>query len=102
MVKENQMIKDKNKLFSKLAKITPKALDAIKKGVEENHSVSNLEQLGISQRLINLLESNKISNIKELMFIKKEDLVSIPNFGEKQLSVLFEALSNYHLLQIEK
>ena len=44
-----------------LPQISKEALVAIKKGVEDKHSVSNLEELGVSQRLINLLESNRFS-----------------------------------------
>jgi DNA-directed RNA polymerase alpha subunit len=71
------------------------------KGVEEKHSISNLENLGVKQRLINLLESHKISNLEQLMFHKKETLLSIPNFGKRQLFVLFEALSKYNELENE-
>jgi DNA-directed RNA polymerase alpha subunit len=78
-----------------LPKISAKALSSIRKGVEEKHSVSNLENLGASQRLINLLEHNGVSNLEQLMFKRREDLLSIPNFGEKQLLVLFTALSKY-------
>jgi DNA-directed RNA polymerase alpha subunit len=85
----------------KLPTISIEALAAIKKGVEEKHSISNLENLGVKQRLINLLESHKISNLEQLMFHKKETLLSIPNFGKRQLFVLFEALSKYNELENE-
>lgn len=81
-----------------LPEISSESLAAIRKGVEENHSVSNLENLGASQRLINLLEHNGIRNLNQLMLKKKEELLSIPNFGEKQLFVLFNSLSKYHKL----
>lgn len=82
-----------------LPSISNSALIAIKKGVDEKHSVSNLENLGASQRLINLLEYNGISDLEKLMLQKKEDLLSIPNFGEKQLFILFSALSKYSELE---
>ncbi len=82
-----------------LPNISNKALIAIKKGVDEKHSISNLENLGASQRLINLLEHNGISDLEKLMLQKKEDLLSIPNFGEKQLFILFSALSKYNELE---
>jgi DNA-directed RNA polymerase alpha subunit len=88
----------KTKLFSKLPKISTDALESIKNGIEENRSISDLEQLGVSQRLINLLESNGISKLEDLMNKKKEELISMPNFGEKQLEILFKALSNYHYI----
>lgn len=55
-----------------LPQISKEALVAIKKGVEEKHSVSNLEELGVSQRLINLLESNGIRDLSVLMTHKKK------------------------------
>lgn len=85
----------KNK-FEKLPEITGKAFDAIKLGVFENHPVTNLEQLGANQKLINILQSNGIATLDELTQKRKEDLLSIPNFGERQLNTLFKALSNYH------
>lgn len=72
------------------------ALNAIRIAVKNDHSVSNLEQVGVSQRLINLLQKNKINNIGDLMYRKKEELLKINNFGPKQLSIVLEALSNYH------
>jgi DNA-directed RNA polymerase alpha subunit len=86
---------------SNLPKISLDALAAIKKGVQEKHSISYLENLGISQRLINLLESHGIRDLEQLMFHKKENLLSIPNFGKKQLFILFDALSKYHELEKE-
>lgn len=84
-----------------LPKISLEALAAIRKGVEEKHSISNLEHLGISQRLINLLETHGIRNLEQLMFHKKETLLSIPNFGNRQLHILFNALSKYDELNRE-
>lgn len=84
-----------------LPQISKEALVAIKKGVEEKHSVSNLEELGVSQRLINLLESNGIRDLSVLMTHKKENLLSIPNFGKRQLFILFSALSKYDELDSE-
>lgn len=79
----------------KLAKIPPKAKIALVSAVDDHHPVSNLEQLGVSQRLINLLQSNGINEMSELMNKRAEYLMGLQNFGEKQLGVLFEALSKY-------
>lgn len=87
------------KTFSKLPQPTGMALEAIKKAVQEKHSISNLEQLGITQRLINLLESFGVTNLEELMTKSKMELVAIPNFGEKQLYLLFSALSRYNEIE---
>lgn len=87
-----------SKNTAELPEISSDSLVAIKKGVEDKHNISNLENLGASQRLINLLENNGIENLEQLMLKKKEELLSIPNFGEKQLFVLFNSLSKYHEL----
>ena len=83
------------KTLPKIPEIPPSALEAIKKGVEEKHSICDLEQLGVNQKFINLLESNGISNLQDLMFKTKESLLEIPNFGVKNLVYLFKALSKY-------
>ena len=88
----------KTKCFNTLPKISNDALGAIKIGVKENHSISNLEQLGVKQRLINLLELNGVTDLGHLLSLKKEALLSFPNFGEKQLFSIFEALSKYHTI----
>jgi DNA-directed RNA polymerase alpha subunit len=80
-------------------KISQQTLNALNVAVDEGHSVSNLEQLGLNQRLINLLESNKITKIEHLLYKTKEELLAISNFGEKNLKIIFEALSKYHLVK---
>lgn len=81
-----------------LPNISPESLNALKKGVDENHQVAYLSELGVSQKVINLLDSVGICSLEQLLKCEKEKLLAIPNFGEKQLSVLFEALSNYESL----
>lgn len=81
-----------------LASISDEALDALTKAAEENHPISNLEELGVNQRMINLLQLNGINDMNELMNKSRDQLMSIQNFGEKQLFVLFEAMSKYHSL----
>lgn len=83
----------------KTMQISPEALNALNKAVDEGHSITNLEQLGLNQRLINLLESNGIGEIKDLLYKTKEDLLKISNFGEKNLNKIYEAISQYHLIQ---
>lgn len=84
----------------KVAHITKQAYDALVIAANEGHPVSNLEQLGINQRMINILQSNNINEISDLLQKKKEDLLSLNNFGDRQLKLLFEALSKYHLIQV--
>lgn len=75
--------------------MTDKAREAIVEAVRQKHPVSNLEQVGIGQRMINLLHENKIYDMEDLMNKRKEDLLSIPNFGKTQLAKLMSALSMY-------
>lgn len=81
-----------------LAQISNQTISALYSAVSEKHSVSNLEQVGVSQRLINLLQSNGINSIEELLNKKREDLMGFQNFGAKQMDILITAISKYHLV----
>ena len=83
----------------KLPEIGKKAREALAEAAYRKDPVSNLEELGIGQRMINLLNDNQIQTLGDLMNRRCEELLSIPNFGERQLYKLFSALSNYHLLE---
>lgn len=83
----------------KLAKISAEAAKALSTAAGEKHPISILEQLGVSQRLINLLQKNKINNIEDLLYKSKDELLGLQNFGTKQLEILFEAMSKYHLIE---
>jgi DNA-directed RNA polymerase alpha subunit len=83
----------------KLAEISKEADEALRIAAIERHPVSNLEQIGISQRVINLLQSNGINDMLDLLSIKKESLLKFQNFGPRQLQMLFEAMSKYHLVE---
>jgi DNA-directed RNA polymerase alpha subunit len=82
--------------MSKIPKIAEKALRHAAAG---RHPVSNLEQLGINQRLINLLETNGMEDMFQLLSKNKDELLAIPNFGQKQLDILLESFSRYHLVE---
>jgi len=81
-----------------LPSISEKSLDALRIGVSEHHHISHLSELGVSQKVINILDSEGVFSLESLLKKTKEELLSIPNFGEKQLSVLFKALGNYENL----
>jgi DNA-directed RNA polymerase alpha subunit len=83
----------------KLAEISKEADEALRIAAIERHPVSNLEQIGISQRVINLLQSNGINDMLDLLSVKKENLLKFQNFGPRQLQMLFEAMSKYHLVE---
>lgn len=83
----------------KLPEINQNAKFALTKASLRKDPVSNLEELGIGQRMINLFHENGIHHIGDLLEKKQDELLSISNFGETQLYKLFLALSNYHLLE---
>ena len=82
----------------KLPQIGQKAMAAISEAVARKDPISNLEELGIGQRMINLFQANGIEHMGDLMYRQQSQLLSMSNFGERQLYKLFLALSNYHLL----
>jgi DNA-directed RNA polymerase alpha subunit len=82
-----------------VAQISEEARAALSAAVAERHSVSNLEQVGVSQRLINLLQSNGINTMEDLLYKKKEDLMGFQNFGIKQMEIIFHAISKYHAVK---
>lgn len=83
----------------KLPEIGIEAARAISRAVGEKAPVSNLEMVGIGQRMINLLHSNKIYDMEDLMNKRREELLSLNNFGMRQLQILFSALSKYHTIE---
>lgn len=83
----------------KLPEISQKARLALAQAASRKDPISNLEELGIGQRMINLFHDNGIHHIGDLLVKPKEELLALSNFGETQLYKLFYALSNYHLLE---
>jgi DNA-directed RNA polymerase alpha subunit len=81
-----------------VAQISAEARAALATAASERHSVSNLEQVGVSQRLINLLQSNGINLMGDLLSMKKENLMKIQNFGTKQLEAILHGLYNYDMV----
>jgi DNA-directed RNA polymerase alpha subunit len=83
--------------------ISVEAIEAIVRGIEDEHPLCNLEDLCkdgagnpcLSQRTINLLENAGIITLEELMFTKKEKLMALPNLGPEGLKTIFIALSKY-------
>lgn len=80
-------------------KISPEAHKALIVAADEGHPVSNLEQLGVNQRMINILQLNNINQMDQLLQKKPEELLALNNFGQRQLKILLEALSKYNLIE---
>ena len=85
-------------VFPVLPVISPKARLALTVGVTKKHSICLLEELGATQRMLNLFEKHGISTLEELLNNRPDRLLALPNFGEKQLILLFDCLSKYHEL----
>lgn len=80
-------------------KMSSEAIAAISLAVKEGHSVFCLEQLGVPQRVINLLYNNEIRSVASLVDKRPQNLLKIQNFGESNLRVVLDALSKYHTIE---
>lgn len=79
--------------------VPKEAFAAISVAVDEDHSVFCLEQLGVPQRVINLLYDNGIKNISDLVSKSAVQLLAIPSFGRSQMGLVMDALSKYHTIE---
>ncbi|NBT57387.1 hypothetical protein EBT16_01240 [bacterium] len=78
------------------AQISEETKVALSTAIAEKHSISNLEQVGVSQRLINLLQTNGINSMEDLLNKERSDLMKIQHFGVKQMEAVLRAISMYH------
>jgi len=80
------------------------ALNAIWEGVKRNDPVAELSYVGLPQRIINTLETErlKIVFLRELLSVTSDDLLQLPNMGEKQVDEVYSALNKYHLIKQAK
>lgn len=62
----------------------------------------SMAEIGLSVRTTNCLDEQGISTVGELLKCKRADLLSIPNFGEKTLEEVFNALEKLGLVRIER
>lgn len=80
-------------------KVPLEAMEAISEAVKDGHSVFCLEQLGVSQRVINVLYDSGVRSIGDLVGRSPDDLLGIQNFGELHLRSVAVALSRYHTIE---
>jgi DNA-directed RNA polymerase alpha subunit len=78
------------------AQISEETITALSLAVAEKHSVSNLEQVGVSQRLINLLQASGINSMEDLLNKERSELMKIQHFGAKQMDAVLRAIFMYH------
>jgi DNA-directed RNA polymerase subunit alpha len=62
----------------------------------------SMAEIGLSVRTTNCLDEQGISTVGELLKCKRSDLLSIPNFGEKTLEEVFNALEKLGFVRAEK
>lgn len=62
----------------------------------------SMAEIGLSVRTTNCLDEQGISTVGELLKCTRADLLSIPNFGEKTLEEVFNALEKLGFLRVEK
>lgn len=87
----------------RLPKIQPKARRAIVRGVQRNDPVALLAKLGLTQRIIRLLEDSQyqIITLSDLMKRCPEELMQLGNLGEKSIVTIVQCLSRYPELEQE-
>lgn len=81
--------------------ISKKAMLAIQKGIEDENTIAQLEYLGVSLRTINQIEDHcGLIYLKDLVSLTDDEILTIPNLGEKGLASIKTALQNYHKLGV--
>jgi len=63
-------------------------------GMQERLEMSTAE-IGLAVRTTNCLEERGIFTVDDLLNCKREDLLSISNFGEKTLDEVYAALERF-------
>jgi len=63
-------------------------------GMKERLEMSTAE-IGLAVRTTNCLEERGIFTVDDLLNCKREDLLSISNFGEKTLEEVYDALERF-------
>ena len=82
-----------------MTQIGQEAAKALELAAKRGDPVSNLEQFGVGQRIINILHENRVYDMEDLLGKRKEELLAMNNFGQRQLDIIFSALSKYHLVE---
>lgn len=62
----------------------------------------SMAEIGLSVRTTNCLDEQGISTVADLLRCKRQDLLNIPNFGEKTLEEVFAALEKLGFLRRER
>ena len=76
--------------------------EEIKRRLLNERLQMSMAELGLSVRTTNCLDERGISTIGDLLRCKRCDLLKIPNFGEKTLDEVFNALEKLGFLRFER
>lgn len=60
----------------------------------KNYLAMSMAEIGLSVRTTNCLEERGVRTVEDLLNCKRDDLLSISNFGEKTLEEVFKALES--------
>jgi RNA polymerase sigma factor (sigma-70 family) len=84
----------------RLPKIPPKARRAIVHGIKRDDPVAKLARLGLTQRIIRLLEDSEyqIISLRDLIKRRPEELMQLGNLGEKSVVAIVQCLARYQEL----
>ncbi len=63
---------------------------------------TSIAEIGLSVRTTNCLDEQGIATVGDLLKCKRSDLLNIPNFGEKTLEEVFNALEKLGFLRVER
>ncbi len=77
------------------------ARQAIARGTQRDEPVAKLAQVGLSQRIIGLLEASEyeILTLRDLLQRSPEELMKLGNLGEKSILEIFHCLARYHEME---
>lgn len=75
------------------------AIDALQKSILNDDSITVLEYLNLSYRVINALELEGIETIEDLLNSTRKEISQITNVGEKAVSDVVECLKRFDELE---
>ncbi len=87
----------------RLPRIPIKARRAIARGIQRDDPVAKLAKLGLTQRVIRLLEDSEfeIIRLRDLIKRRPEELMQLGNLGEKSVVSIVQCLARYQELDQE-
>lgn len=77
-----------------------KTIEALKKSILDNDSITVLEYLDLSYRVINALETQGIGTIDDLLNSTRKQVSEVKNVGEKAVQDIIECLKRFE--EVEK